>query len=406
MSDDPLSSISEPQTEADYARLRRPDRTYIARSSPYPFSASSDFGEPSRRVRRVFDEVENSMVPDGEESQVISANSRTQICLWVVRELGRVKEIRIERVPQPGVDADVKTLLSLTGENCERLINLVRIVDRVPPDGVEGIRIDDSLLDLVLADPNAAGDLYRYDPGFFRTLMAADVEAEDVIAIGRRRSQVERFRQLLTDDSFFDAQVDAASTRGAEAIWQTFFEENPWILGVSLSSQILTSWSSSKLEQVVAGNTAIQKGKRVDALLETRGAVSTFVFAEFKTHRTDLLGKEYRGGCWAPSEALTCGIAQVHGTVHRAMYDLSDHVIKTAPDGSVVPGRYSYLLRPRSYLIVGQLSELHGELGGDHMDKVRSFELFRRQVQEPEIVTFDELLARAEWHVNLAERES
>jgi hypothetical protein len=37
--------------------------------------------------------------------------------------------------------------------------------------------------------------------------------------------------------------------------------------------------------------------------------------------------------------------------------------------------------------------------------KFRSFELFRRNLHEPEIVTYDELLARAEWHVEIAERE-
>ncbi|MGZ3388906.1 MAG: hypothetical protein ACXVCF_04880 [Isosphaeraceae bacterium] len=35
-------------------------------------------------------------------------------------------------------------------------------------------------------------------------------------------------------------------------------------------------------------------------------------------------------------------------------------------------------------------------------DKLRSFELFRRNLQEPEVMTFDELIARAEWHVQSA----
>jgi hypothetical protein len=34
-----------------------------------------------------------------------------------------------------------------------------------------------------------------------------------------------------------------------------------------------------------------------------------------------------------------------------------------------------------------------------------SFELYRRNLYEPEVLTFDELLARAEWHVALAEGE-
>jgi len=32
--------------------------------------------------------------------------------------------------------------------------------------------------------------------------------------------------------------------------------------------------------------------------------------------------------------------------------------------------------------------------------------LFRRNLHEPEVITFDELLARAEWHVKLAENQA
>ncbi|MFI7227478.1 DUF6571 family protein [Nonomuraea angiospora] len=50
-----------------------------------------------------------------------------------------------------------------------------------------------------------------------------------------------------------------------------------------------------------------------------------------------------------------------------------------------------------SFLIIGQLQQLLGQAGGDHQEKIRSFELYRRNTAEPEILTFDELLARAEW---------
>jgi hypothetical protein len=64
------------------------------------------------------------------------------------------------------------------------------------------------------------------------------------------------------------------------------------------------------------------------------------------------------------------------------------------------------LVRPRSFLIVGHLGEFRGARGGVNPDKYRSFELFRRHLDEPEVITFDELLARAEWHVLAAERET
>jgi hypothetical protein len=46
-------------------------------------------------------------------------------------------------------------------------------------------------------------------------------------------------------------------------------------------------------------------------------------------------------------------------------------------------------------LLIGKLDELQSASGGDNRDKIRSFELFRRSTLEPEIVTFDELYAKA-----------
>ena len=43
---------------------------------------------------------------------------------------------------------------------------------------------------------------------------------------------------------------------------------------------------------------------------------------------------------------------------------------------------------------------------GVHRPKYESFELYRRNLYEPEVITFDELLARAEWHVEVLDETS
>jgi hypothetical protein len=58
-----------------------------------------------------------------------------------------------------------------------------------------------------------------------------------------------------------------------------------------------------------------------------------------------------------------------------------------------------YAIEPRSYLVIGNLRELRG-----NSDKVTCFELYRRKLTSPEIVTFDELYHRAKFIVaNLAQ---
>ena len=56
-------------------------------------------------------------------------------------------------------------------------------------------------------------------------------------------------------------------------------------------------------------------------------------------------------------------------------------------------------------MIAGRLSEFVSDQGGDHVGKARSFELYRRNLQAPDVITFDELLARAEALVAHLERD-
>ena len=53
-------------------------------------------------------------------------------------------------------------------------------------------------------------------------------------------------------------------------------------------------------------------------------------------------------------------------------------------------GEQVFLCTPRSFLIVGSLMEFHQE-NGINEQKYSSFEVFRRNLNNPEVITFDEL---------------
>jgi len=255
----------------------------------------------------------------------------------------------------------------------------------------------------LLAQAQVPRRLYGVDPHLFATFIENDVTANDAIALARRRAVVEGFRRLLRDPQFFSEAAEEFGGR-KEAVWQRLLEANPWILGVSLAGQLLTSWSAGKLEQVVAGFSVGGPGKRADALMHTSGQIRALVFAEIKHHETDLLGDEYRVGVWTPSEELSGGVAQVQQTIHLASRQIGESLAETDESGAET-GEYTYLVRPRSFLILGNLEELRGTRGV-HRAKYESFELYRRNLYEPEIITFDELLARAEWHVAVLDEGS
>lgn len=399
--------FEEDADETTFAQGRLASRTYASRSFELKRTNSADDGAPARFVCKVFDpdsESEVVQADDGSEWTVRTTPAgRYQVKLLVAREPGNVKELWIQRVPGPGQAGAVRVLLNLKQPEVGKLLDLLKSLDSIAVEGAQTVRIDDDVLRDIFSDPEALQRVYRSDENRIRGLIEQDETARDVIALEARRAAVAEFRRLLDDDAYFDGQAEQA--HGPESVWQRFFEANPWVFGHSLGSILLTSWDESKLEQVIVGSSIVGAGKRSDAVLQTTGRIRSMVLAEIKTHRTDLLAsREYRSGCWAPSPELIGAVAQVHGTVHRAVEHIGERIATVADDGSEIPGQFTYLVRPRSYLVVGNLEQLIGEGGGDHVDKVRSFELYRRQLVEPEIITFDELLARAEWSVSLAEQ--
>jgi hypothetical protein len=395
---------NEEPDETTYAQGRQPESTYLSKSFMIDREGSQDLGFPARFIYKVFEDDEESRLElEGDDWVVYRTPAgRFQTKLLVCREGGNVKELWIQRVPGPGQNGHVRTLFTLRQPNVTRLVELLRQLDSIPIEGNTSVRMDDAMMRELLEQPGQLSAIYQRDPAAFRRLISNDASAADVVAIARRRLEVEMFERMLTDDGYFDSLVEA-SPGGPESVWQQFFQRNSWILGATLSSQVLTSWDETKLEQAVAGRSVSGAGKRTDALLRTSGLVSSMVFAEFKTHRTRLLGNEYRPDAWGPSVELTGGLAQVQATVHLAVQGIGDRLAGRARDGSEIPGDVTYLFQPRSYLIVGQLNELYGEREGPHHAKIRSFELFRRSVAAPEIVTYDEMLARTQWLVSSAD---
>ncbi len=388
-------------TELTYATGRLPTRTYVSRSFQAQFGR--DAGHPARYIYRVFDEIQSEDEDQWEwTNQLVYTTpaGRKQLQLQIARHQGVVRKLRIQKVPTNGDAAKLETILELDRDQAARLIDMLRVIDAIPVDAdSSSIYVDDQLLRDLFADPTAVASLYRRDPERFRTLIEADAEADDVIALQRRKSVAQKMRRWLTDGDEFNAAAIEAG--GPERAWQRVLEDNPWVLGVGLSGQLFTAWDRARLEQAVVGRSIAGVGKRVDALLRTAGIIRALAFAEIKHHRTELVEGEYRSGCWSPSKELAGAVVQVQQSVHLACRDIGEHLQDTSADGESLPSA-TFLIRPRSFVIAGTLAQLTGKSGGVMTDKFRSFELFRRNLQEPEVITFDELVARAEWHVETA----
>ncbi len=76
-------------------------------------------------------------------------------------------------------------------------------------------------------------------------------------------------------------------------------------------------------------------------------------------------------------------------------------------DAGSPTGESVFLYQPRSFLVIGSLSEFH-TVHGVNEEKYSSFELFRRDLKSPEVVTFDELFGgpSTSWKVSVNQSDA
>lgn len=83
----------------------------------------------------------------------------------------------------------------------------------------------------------------------------------------------------------------------------------------------------------------------------------------------------------------------MQGTVAMAVRKLEEKLemkdSRGDPTGDIV-----FTHSPRTFLVVGNLGQFL-TVNGVNNDRYRSFELYRRNMNHPEIITFDELYQRA-----------
>lgn len=173
-----------------------------------------------------------------------------------------------------------------------------------------------------------------------------------------------------------------------ETWWQNFFERNTWIFGYGLKYQISKSLQG---QPHYGGTNVAGKGmEKGDFLRRTEAEVRFTVLVEIKRPDSDLLGKKYyRNGAWQPSEELTGGIAQLQANCRRWELDGS----QVEQNREALQEEKIYTVQPKGILVIGNTKELN------KIAKRNTFELFRRNTVNPEILTFDELYERAKFIV-------
>ena len=174
-----------------------------------------------------------------------------------------------------------------------------------------------------------------------------------------------------------------------EGDWQAFFESNKWIFGYSLAHQILIAVG----DQPHFGGTTVsgKGGQRGDFLMATEAAARFVVLVEIKVPGSPLVEGIYRNKVHKLGEELMGGVAQLQSNCRTWVLEGS----RQEENASELEANRIYTYEPKGILVVGNTAQL------DDRHKRATFELFRRELRNPDIVTFDELLDRARFIVEV-----
>ena len=161
-----------------------------------------------------------------------------------------------------------------------------------------------------------------------------------------------------------------------EKIWQKFLNANPFILSLAFSCPVVVVGEQAS----VGGRRFSGKGDTITDFLVKNKLTNNCMAVEIKTPNTKLFNDSpYREGVYTPSKDLA-------GALNQALdqkYHLGlDFVSRRNASREMDLEAYSI----RSTLIVGTLPS--------DEDKKKSFELFRGNSKDVEVITFDELLGK------------
>lgn len=239
------------------------------------------------------------------------------------------------------------------------------------------------------------------------------VTSQDIINTGYRKNQLKIFNRLLKEDNYLQkykkeesvsqlvteietkAKSSISEKTKNEVAWQHFFNKNPWIFGYGLDY----IFQNILQKEFSASDTDAAGKEQVNAdFLIGDNYFTTFV--ELKTPDTELFinkeGGKNRSGSWCLSNKLVYAVSQILEQKATGQIKLEDEPYNDKGEKITQKGYDS-----KCILIIGNL-EKEIESSSDNSKikeiKKKTFELYRRDSRNVEIITFDELYNRA-YHI-------
>jgi hypothetical protein len=187
--------------------------------------------------------------------------------------------------------------------------------------------------------------------------------------------ELQRDIELVTLERLIDELVNLMRKKTTEPHWHKLFVDNPFILSLAFGLPVIAIGDQVS----VGGRTFFGAGEKIADFLVKNDMTDNLALIEIKTAHTKLLGRPYRLGVFPPSADLAGAVTQVLDQRCRLQTEL--HAKKATSR------RYDLeAYAVRCVVIIGTTPE--------EREQKRSLELFRNNLHDTLIVTFDELLVK------------
>ncbi|GGI24739.1 Shedu immune nuclease family protein [Pedobacter mendelii] len=380
-----------PQTDFDFYQIRKEGKIYISKA----FKLSQNSTD-TRNVKIVFED--SNIVIAGEINGILtlrqSTKKKQQVLVLVSQEDKQIKRLTLQRFDE-NKSGDFKTTnehtFTFRGDEFQKLLAFLKSIEFIDFSNKDNFQIEDLSSNngnkaLIDSSEKAIIKVLKNTYGSERISLLNQIKnnltKQDIDILLGRKDALEVFKNQLNNLEW------------SETDWQKFFDSQKWIFGYGLDYRMMTQFDREM--NLTSVGTDNKEKVIVDFLMTFKDFTVT---VEIKKPDTQIFDKtKNRSGTWSLSKGFIDAVTQVlEQKAEWCILGQNSNNYNKVGDRKLAQRTKD----AKSILLIGNKSEFNDiENVRIREIKLDTFELFRRDSRNIEILTYDELFERANFIVN------